>query len=443
MIELLDYSKRVVRIGAWGIALAIVHASALSYAQGKALDKLREQRENPDLAREEMKREDPDDRSKEPRTSVGAVPIAGGDSDIGFGIGEVSEIAHRVPGYEPYRWRVENTAFITFSRENERIRVPYQDYYVLFTVPDLIPNRLRLEIRPSYTHETTQKYYGLGNASKVGPISDPRDSYYEYGRIHPTMLVRARLRMAPKWFLEAGIAYTHNWIDRKEDTKLTEQMRTGTPEIRSLLGQTKSHGVAFFEYALLHDSRDNETSAHRGQYHQVKLRLSPGGTDWLPYRYGQANATFRFYASPVQRYLTVAIRTVADIQFGNPPFYELARFENTFALGGSLGVRGVPAQRYYGKVKFFGNVELRSELFDFRMFGKALGFGIATFFDAGRLFADLKRQPALDGTGIGLKYGLGGGLRLKQGKTFVIRLDVAYSPDARPIGVYFGAGQIF
>jgi hypothetical protein len=52
-------------------------------------------------------------------------------------------------------------------------------------------------------------------------------------------------------------------------------------------------------------------------------------------------------------------------------------------------------------------------------------------------------QPELDGEGLGLKYGLGGGLRLLGGKTFVLRVDVAWSPDARPISAYLAAGHVF
>jgi hypothetical protein len=55
----------------------------------------------------------------------------------------------------------------------------------------------------------------------------------------------------------------------------------------------------------------------------------------------------------------------------------------------------------------------------------------------------LHAHPELDGTGLGLKYGVGTGLRFQEGRTFVVRADLAWSPDARPIGGYFAAGQIF
>jgi len=75
---------------------------------------------------------------------------------------------------------------------------------------------------------------------------------------------------------------------------------------------------------------------------------------------------------------------------------------------------------------------------------KALVLGLAAFLDGGRSWTELGRaHPELDGTGLGLKYGVGGGLRLQEGRTFLLRLDLAWSPDARPLGAYFAAGQIF
>ena len=86
---------------------------------------------------------------------------------------------------------------------------------------------------------------------------------------------------------------------------------------------------------------------------------------------------------------------------------------------------------------------MRTELVSFHALGKPLVFGVAAFFDAGRLWADTSPHPELDGTGLGLTYGVGGGLRLQSGSAFVLRADVAWSPDAMPIGGYVAAGQAF
>ena len=63
----------------------------------------------------------------------------------------------------------------------------------------------------------------------------------------------------------------------------------------------------------------------------------------------------------------LAARLMADVFFGDPPFYELARYDDTNALGGVNGVRGIPAQRYYGKVKVVTNWEARVRIGSFRL----------------------------------------------------------------------------
>ena len=77
--------------------------------------------------------------------------------------------------------------------------------------------------------------------------------------------------------------------------------------------------------------------------------------------------------------MVLATRVVADFLIGNAPFYELSRYDDTSAIGGSRGVRGVPAQRYHGKIKLIANAELRSELLELRVLGAKRRFGLVAF----------------------------------------------------------------
>jgi Omp85 superfamily domain len=372
------------------------------------------------------------------------VPIAGGDSDVGLGFGEVSDWAGMAPGYTPYKWRLESEAFITFKTQEGGIIIPFQDYSLLLTLPDLAAHkRLRLDIRGAFTDEATLKFYGIGNATPLPPPSvDIRDT--EYGRIHPTLTAEARFALTKTLFLRFGEQYTYNRLTVRPTTLLAADQSGGSPEMRSLLSSFGPHSVDLLEAGIEYDSRDSEIVTRRGMFHQFKARFSPRIGDWLPYGYQQLDADARFYFTPVPRWLTVTWRLVGDALLGSPPFYELARFDETPALGGVNAVRGVPAQRYYGKVKVFENLELRSEIWPFRVKKKQLILGLAAFLDAGRVWTEISRaNPDLDGTGFGIKYGVGGGLRVQEGQTFVVRLDLAWSPDATPIGAYFAAGEIF
>jgi hypothetical protein len=390
-------------------------------------------------------RADPTPPETRPHRELNIFPLVGGSSDVGIGVGEVSNWALIEPGHdEPYGWKAENGAFITFKPQAGGLVIPFQDYYILYTLLDIGPQRrIRLDVRPAVTNESTLKYYGLGNASPPPP-ADVAVGDTEYRRVHPTLLVEARVRLAGPFYLLLGNVYTHNWLQVPGTSLLARDQSMGTPEVQKLLGSFAPHGVDLIELGLQYDTRDSAIVTRQGMFHAVKARFSPAVPGWLPYQYVQLDATAQLFFTPLPRWLSVSWRGVADALLGAPPFYELARFDETPAIGGGKAVRGVPAQRYYGKVKLFQNLEARSELFPFTLRNKPFVLGVAAFVDAGRTWTELFRaHPDLDGTGLGLKYGIGGGLRLQEGRTFIVRADVAWSPDATPIGAYFAAGQIF
>ena len=377
------------------------------------------------------------------RSEFNIIPIIGGTSDIGIGFGEFSDLARVSRGCDPYLWNIESGAFISFKSSSEGWKVPFQDFYLKVTVPRFLSTGSQLEIRPSYTWESTLGYYGLGNAATAASPPGSSDSFSWYGRLHPALDLQERWGLADHLAALAGARYTQNWLQVREGSRLASDIESGSAEVKDLIGPTGAHGVALFSYGIQWDDRDSQVSSQKGSFHEAQIRLSPGGAGSFPYRYGQGSVVSRVFVPIWRDHVTLALRGVADILFGHPPFYELSRFDDTYALGGPNGVRGIPAQRYYGKIKLFGNIELRNELFSFRALGKPLRAGFILFFDGGRVWADTSAQPALDGTGLGLKYGTGGGLRLQSGETFVLRVDVAWSPDANPVGAYFAAGQTF
>jgi outer membrane protein assembly factor BamA len=213
--------------------------------------------------------------------------------------------------------------------------------------------------------------------------------------------------------------------------------------VGGIVRSSPQHEALQFSYGFAWDNRNHDVVTRSGQYHSLLVDLNPGGAGRFPFSWGRADLTLRGYLPVVQNRLTLAVRLVVDALFGQPPFYELSRLRNTQAIGGGRGLRGVPAGRYHGMLKTFSNVELRSELFGFRALGKHNVLGLTGFVDTGRLFAHYRNEPELDGSGIGLKIGAGGGVRITAGSSFVVRADVAWSPDARPVGVYLLGGQPF
>jgi outer membrane protein assembly factor BamA len=381
----------------------------------------------------------------EPRNEFTILPIAGGDSDIGLGAGYIASFARLEPERKPYLFRLESAGAVSFlpHTEDDSLELSYLDDYLLAEFPHVLPNRLKLSFRASYTLATTLKFYGIGNASSIDPGRKSTDDYYEYERAYPTLKVRATFHATRALDLNWGVTYEEDRVTVPADGQLAETMAGGSEAERALLAGTGKFGVVSFLFGAAWDTRDEEVSAHSGYFQELRTELAPGGSGHFPQRWARADAISRVYVPLVPKRLTFAVRAVADLLFGEPPFFELSRFDGSSAIGGARGVRGVPADRYYGKIKFFGNVELRSELVTARFFGKRNVFGVTGFFDTGRVFADYRSLPELDGTGLGLKYGTGGGLRLHTGDSFVLRLDVAYSPDANPVGVYLTSGECF
>jgi outer membrane protein assembly factor BamA len=384
-----------------------------------------------------------DAKHEKNETEFTPVPIVGGNSDIGPGGGVIVSLARVGPDYEPYFWRMEAATMTTFlPGDGDKLSVPYQNYHVMLHMPHVRKNRFDLRLRASFTRESTLKYYGIGNRSRVPSNVSLGDSFYEYAWTHPTFLVQTVQPLVKSFEVEMGIRYTHNWLEVPANTKLAEDTLPGSPS-DEFIGPLREHGVLAFSPGVALDTRDDAVATSRGMYHTVRFDWAPGGVHELPFNYYRLSTSVRFYAPIGDDGSTFALRGVADLLFGSPPIYELARYEQTGAFGGPNGVRGVPGQRYHGKVKFFGNAEVRKNLFDFDFLGKTNRFGVAAFVDGGRLFADYEPRPELDGTGLGLKVGVGGGIRVQAGQSFVIRADAAWSPDARPLGVYLASGHIF
>lgn len=378
-------------------------------------------------------------------TEFTAVPVVGGDSDVGLGVGYVASFAVLRPGVHPYVWRLESGGALTARFGGGEPRLGYFDQYLMLVVPHALDRPLRFEAVVGYTIEPTLRYYGIGNASSVDPSRSADDLYYQFDHRHSIVSANVQYRIGKRehFLLLWGVTEGHQVIAYPANSRLAHDLAAGDETTRELLKVAPSFDVVKFSYGVGWDSRDSEVSAHHGQYHTLRFDLSPGGTGGIPYAWGRGDLALRGYVTLLPHRLIFAARGVFDYLVGEPPFYELSRYDETEAIGGGRGLRGVPAGRYYGTVKAFANLELRSELFRFRLLKKQNIFGVTAFVDTGRVWSALPPSPELDGTGLGLKYGLGLGARVTAGESFVLRADVAWSPDANPVGAYLLAGQPF
>jgi hypothetical protein len=187
------------------------------------------------------------------------------------------------------------------------------------------------------------------------------------------------------------------------------------------------------------DHRDHELDPTRGYFAEASLRGGQGiwGSKW---DYGGTNLTvLGFFPLLEERRLTLASRTVVDVLWGDPPFLEMARtggISNTVAFGGAEIGRGLRAQRLVGRVKLMQQLEARGWFFETDLWAQKIELGWALFTDLGHIrsrWDDSGEDPT--------KIHLGGGasLRLAWNENFIMRLDLAMSPDEPGrLGVYSG-----
>jgi hypothetical protein len=365
-------------------------------------------------------------------------PILGGDSDVGIKLGAFLQLGRYLPDRSPYAFRLQAQLAATFKTEDGEARSPVQDHFLKLDLPPAPGRPVRLSAELNYYRVTNRGYFGLGNASAYdASFAGASERWYEQQIELVGTALGARLPIGEHTAALASFGARHLRVEPYATSKLAEDIALGTA--------VPLHGVGDSTHVLLGggvliDTRDHETVPTRGMFHDFSLRGSPGLIDGGPY-YG-ANLTARFFADIAAPDLTLAVRALVDVLGGDAPLYELARYgsldgclEGCLALGGSSGVRGVPAGRYHGRTKALANLELRSFFLPFRMLGERFVLGGVAFFDLGRVWSDtLRSVPALDEGGRAVKWSVGAGPRLRWGDGLVLRVDAAYSPEAGPFG---------
>lgn len=365
------------------------------------------------------------------------LPALGFSSDTGLSLG-VAAIATRLgPEMEPFYWRLSGQLSASFKIEPDgRVVVPLTDNYLRFDVPGRRGLRLRGDLS---LYGQQCGWYGLGNHSPGGA---PADTDWRYGRTWPTLRLELWKDVWRSLRLFGGTSGSYSHLEIPEGTRLAADVAGGGGEaVSSSLHGTEDHGVVEGFVGVMADSRDDEFWPTRGQLHDASLR---GGVVSTGDVYVGGDLTLRGYVPLGTPHVVLAGQIVGDVLGGAPPFYELARHGGAFPAfspGGQFGPRGVPLQRYHGAVKVLAALELRTMLVPFHVVGIDWELGPLAFVDAGRVWARLVPTPELDGTGLGLHVGAGGGLRLRMGESVVVRGDFGWSPDG--IGVYFDLGNTF
>ncbi len=402
-----------------------------------------------------MRAEDPrteDESDGKERTEWAGFPILGGSTDIGVQLGGAGAITHVGNRFKPYWWKLDGLASLSVKGGPRGTEVVQQSHDLRLDIPGGGAGNVRLMPGLYYERTVNSGYFGIGNAARV--LTDPDGQVRDrYQFLHEEARVRlnARSPLGGPWSAMYGWqlryvnprAYANSRLAIDASTRLSD----GRPYVRGLAPL----GVATLNGGVVYDARDDEVFPTKGQFHLGGIRVSGATPTTSGVRWVGIDLVSRWYARLGSGF-TFAGRIVIDAMAGHVPFYDLSQggsFVPTDLPGGARGVRGVPNGRYSGLLKVVGNVELRRIHGSFHLWGSKFQVGTTTFLDTGRVWNDYAFADARDGTGLGLKYGVGGGPFIIWDTAALIRIDVAYSPDASaanpgfPLGIYVQDGLMF
>jgi outer membrane protein assembly factor BamA len=379
-------------------------------------------------------------------------PLIGGDSDIGFEFGAVGTLSYFCCGVKPYRWNMDMLLSASVKQGPHGPELAQQNYLWQLDMPGLFGGAVRLNPEVSYNHTVNYGYFGLGNASSpTVPASNTNPGrYHEWVQSIGQVRSSARIRIKDPVAVEVAAQYLYVSPTSYDQSLLAQDAATQTPSGPTLYGTT-AVSLPSLAAGFVWDSRDNEIFPHAGMHHEIGVRVEQGFPTDTKVHFLEAGAILRGYV-PLAGPLVLAGRLIANAQVGDVPFFDLFQagpFDMKEMPGGSAGVRGVPVGRYLGPIKLVGNVELRAMWAQFTVLKQHFTIGNTLFFDTGRVWSDYSFHSALDGSGVGLKYGVGGGLYVLWGQAAMLRIEAAYSPDAvsenpsLPLGIYVEDGVMF
>ena len=352
-----------------------------------------------------------------------ALPLVTFNTDLGLGAGVIAGAYFYQRGWVPYRHAIGLQSYVT--------RRGVQAHLLRYDGPRLLAST-RVEARLEYRRELRAPFFGAGNISAPDFTGANPERRFEYDRLSPAFWVRVREKpLGPSEPLElyGGYGFRTVRVRAYPDSLLAAQQPLGI-----------SGGAAGQLFAgAFWDTRDEEEDPHRGGLEEVAVRaaISGLGSDFL---FGGATAGERRFF-PLGARLVLALRLVADAQWGQVPFFEWPTIGGLNAgegVGGVSSVRGVPRNRFAGNLKLLSNTELRARLYEFTAWGSPVRIGALAFFDAGRVW----HPWTPDGPLSVWHPGAGGGLRLAR-RAAVLRLDGAVDVETGRLAVYVAFGHMF
>jgi len=355
-----------------------------------------------------------------------ALPNVAFDTDDGLGFGARAELAFLEEGHDPHKLALVIHIFASLRG--------YHHHRFRLDRTGLGPDKnLRLTLHVAWRQWLNDGYWGVGNgatrerahARSFGG-DDPRRKRYRYTLYQPFAHLTLRGDISGPWSLFAAVNAKWSRVDTYEGSLLAEQRPYG---MQGGLGLILSAGV-------IYDTRSPEVNPERGVYAELSGRAAgtlPDGAG----AFGGAYINLRGYLSAT-RWLVLCGRLMAEMLWGDVPFYEMVHWGGAWpraGFGGFETLRGISFGRWRAPGKAILNLEARFRLADHTLFGAHIQWQLALFSDNGVVWGAGDAATAPDPE-FPIHPAVGMGLRAVFMESFVGRIDtgVGLDPVREPDG---------
>ena len=411
--------------------------------------------------------------------TFGVLPSVAFDADLGFQYGALTNIYYFGDGstYPEYLHSFYAEAAYT-TKHFGIFRFAYDSKY-------LIPNH-RLSVDLTYLPDQMCDFYGFNGYqsnynsaySRQGDDAYITRAYYKYRRDLFRFSADLQGEISRPWYWNAGIGLLNfgvGPVDVDRLNKFTKKEANYLPDTVTLfdryvdLGYIKQNEAAGGAHPYLHagltfDTRDRQQNPRSGIHADAFFTYYAGIGKMGDYNNVKFNAAWRHYLPIVENRLTFAYRVGTQLNVaGNSPFYLNTYLNQLYmqrvvyeGLGGANSVRGIMRNRILAPGVAFANIELRTQLFSFKVGKNMFYVGLNPFVDAGMAvqpYDDVVSDPnnsilTVDNSRLyAPHFGGGCGLKVAMNDNFVLSVDWATAFDrqdnSKLSNLYIKMGYMF
>ncbi|MGQ0737969.1 MAG: metallophosphoesterase [Bacteroidota bacterium] len=291
------------------------------------------------------------------------------NSDDGLIIG--AGFSRRTYGFRNLPYATDQKLSATYAIDRGALRLQYRGEF------NHITRNFDLVLKGDFSSPTLQNFFGYGNNSAINSSLTHR--YYQtlYNYFEAELLLRRRY--FDKFHLMLGPYFYHYSasVSRNISNVLgkPQQVRLDSAAVYS----KKSY--AGFKIAALVDNRNREFFPTRGMHWKNEL-LATTKLSGAEGKYVAFTSDMSIYAS-----LREPAKLVAVLKFGGGRIFSKSyEYFQAMSIGANNDLPGFRKNRYTGKSSLYGGLELRMQLFNVNSYILPGPFGLAVFYNSGRVW---------------------------------------------------------